>query len=335
MAAPPPNANEALSPLAPATLARFRADLAACGVDVGADRVLVAVSGGPDSVALLLLAHAALDGRCHAATVDHGLRAASGEEAAFVGRLCATLGVDHAVLTGALPDRVGRTANLSARARLLRYRLLQNYAEANGAWLATAHHADDQLETLVMRLNRGAGLAGLSGIRPASGRIVRPLLEWRRAELAALVAAAGIAPVDDPSNADDRFDRARLRKELARAAWLDAGRAAQSAKALRDAEDALDWTARRLEGERCAFAEGQATLDVAGLPFELLRRLALACIRHVDPAADPHGPALVRFCDLLANGGQAMIGGVLATVLNGDGRDVLWRFTEAPPRRVH
>src|SRR3546814_89144 len=99
-----------------------------------------------------------------------------------------------------MPPRVKRTANLSARARALRYRLLEDHARAIEATrIATAHHADDQLETLIMRLNRGSGVAGLAGIRPTGGMTIRPLLGWRRAELAALVTRCGITAIEDRS----------------------------------------------------------------------------------------------------------------------------------------
>src|SRR3546814_35810 len=119
-----PAANNALTPDA-ALVARFCEDIAAL-CDPANTNVLLAVSGGADSTALLLLAHAALGGRCHAATVDHGLRPEAAVEAATVARLCATLGIEHATLTAPMPPRVKRTANLSARARALRYRLLED-----------------------------------------------------------------------------------------------------------------------------------------------------------------------------------------------------------------
>src|SRR3569623_3139725 len=110
-AVPPTSAND----LSADTVARFARDLAAL-IDPG-DRVLVAVSGGPDSGALLLLANAALGERCSAATVDHGLRAESADEAKRVAALCARHGIDPSILAAPLPDRAGRAANLSARAR--------------------------------------------------------------------------------------------------------------------------------------------------------------------------------------------------------------------------
>ena len=307
---------------------RFRADLARL-CDPARDRVLVAVSGGADSLALLLLAREALGDRCLAATVDHRLRPESGVEAAQVAAICAVRAIPHATLSAPLPDRTGRTANLSARARALRYRLLEAHADASRcAVIATAHHADDQLETVIMRLNRGAGVAGLAGVRARSGRVIRPLLGWRRAELAAIAADAGLSPVEDPSNTDPRFDRARLRRALAQADWLDPGRVAASAKALADAEDALAWTTDLLGQSRCAFVPSAAVLRPENLPFELQLRLVERCIRHVDPDAAPDGPTLVRAIERLAADCPGTLGAVAYRVCARE-----WRFTPAPPRQ--
>ena len=328
---PTPSASEAgersQALIPPAVVARFRRTLGDL-IHVDRDRVLVALSGGSDSIALLLLTHAALGARCQAATVDHGLRPAGATEARFAADLCAERGIPHTILTGALPERVGRTANLSARARVLRYELLHAQARHIGAdWIATAHHADDQLETLVMRINRGAGVAGLAGIRPAGWQVIRPLLAWRRDELAAITRAAGIAPVADPSNIDDRFDRARLRKELGTAPWLDAAGLAASTGALTQAEEALTWATQRLASERIGEEPDAILLDPTDLPAELLRRLVRICIDAVDPEAKPTGPALGGLIARLITGQRAMLGGVLAT----PGRP--WRFALAPARR--
>lgn len=327
---PPINAPELTRAVDPVALARFAADLALLCDPVEA-RVLVAVSGGPDSLALLLLTHALIGERCVAATVDHGLRPEAADEAAWVAALCAARGIDHAVLRGPLPERTGHTANLSARARALRYELLQAHADTVGATrIATAHHADDQVETLIMRLNRGAGVGGLAGVRAKSGRVIRPLLGWRRAELGAIVAAAGIVAVDDPSNVSDRFDRARLRKHLAAIDWIDSSRVAASAAALADAEEAIGWMVRQLGTDRIAAEGDSLLLDPRDLPFELVRRLVELCVRQIDPAAEIRGSALVRMVKALESGDTAMLGDVAAVALS----PAAWRFRKAPPRRL-
>lgn len=326
----PPSASDALDA---GIVARFARDLSAL-FDVEKGRLLVAVSGGGDSLALMLLAHAVLGERCVAATVDHSLRTASAAEAAFVASIAGGLGIAHRVLRGEMPARAGRTANLSARARAFRYALLEAERVRTGAdAIATAHHADDQLETMVMRLNRGAGVAGLAGVRAKGGRVVRPLLGWRCAELAAIVRGAGIEAIEDPSNIDDGFDRARLRKVLAGVGALDTEHWAASARALGDAEDAIGWMVERLGGERIAVMGGRIELLADDLPFELQRRLVERALRTVEPGIDPRGDALARMAVTLRDGRAAMLGNVRATVMRREGR-AIWTFFAAPPRRT-
>ncbi|WP_281353076.1 tRNA lysidine(34) synthetase TilS [Aureimonas leprariae] len=185
--------------------------------------MLLAVSGGPDSLALLLLASASR-GRLrasgfsiHAATVDHALRPESAAEAAAVARLCENLDVPHATLVWRGAKPIG---NLAAAAREARYRLLADHAETLGApAVLTAHHEDDQIETHHMAMLRRAGDRGLAGMRSAralspSVLLLRPLLAVAGARLKAAVAAHGLAAADDPSNRDVRFARARLRAAL-------------------------------------------------------------------------------------------------------------------------
>jgi tRNA(Ile)-lysidine synthase len=311
----------------PDFVARFRADLEA--LTGGAPGLFgVAVSGGPDSLALLLLAQAAFPGQVRAATVDHGLRAESAGEAAFVAGLCARLGVPHAIL----PADAAIAGNVQSAARALRYRLLAGWARGEGVgWLLTAHHQDDQAETLLMRLQRGAGLAGLSGIRAATSiagvAVARPLLGWPRAALAAIVAQAGIDPVEDPSNADEAYDRARLRKRLAEAQWLDVPALARSAGALAEAEAALEWALERLIAERVERASGTVSFDPEGIPAELRRRALLRILAMLAPADPPRGDALQRLLGRLDAGGTATLAGVKC-----EGGPV-WRFAAAPLRR--
>lgn len=319
--------------LDPATVERFRVDLGRF-CDPGSSRILVAVSGGADSLALLLLARAVLGDRCAAATVDHGVRPEAVLEARFVSRLCADRGIAHTVLTEPDPRAEKRPGNQSAALRLLRYSLLKvELRDARMDWLATAHHADDQLETVLMRLNRGAGVSGLAGIRDRQERTIRPLLTWRRHELEAVVASVGLTPVADPSNVDDRYDRARLRKALVGADWLDAVRVSRSAKALADAEEALAWTAQALAGRHCSFAEaGQALLRPEPLPFELRRRYVERCLLTLTPAATLRGGEIATLVEQLDAGRAATLAEVRCTAER-DAKGKVWRFSKAPPRR--
>ena len=280
----------------------------------------VAVSGGPDSLALLLLAHDALGERILALTVDHGLRTASADEAAMVAGVCARLGVPHTTLRWEGPKP---RANLQTAARTARYRLMGNWCAANSvAWLATAHHADDQAETLLMRLARGSGAGGLAGIRalrPLGNGVtlVRPLLGVRRSDLRAVVDAAGLTPVDDPANRDPRYDRSAARTLLAANPWLDPIRLAASAAYLGEADAALDWTAELAWASR-ADTDDAVSLDTAELPDELRRRLVARALAHLGATSD--GPALDRLIARLAAGGTATLGSVQG---RGGGR---WTF---------
>ena len=304
---------------------RFRADLSALA-GPAPTTFGVAVSGGPDSLALLLLAARAFPGGVEAATVDHGLRPESAAEAAFVAEVCAARSIPHATLTG--PQIEG---NVQAGARALRYGLLAGWAKARGlGFVLTAHHQDDQAETLLMRLQRGAGLAGLAGIRPRAaidGLIVlRPLLGWRRAELAEIVAEAGLTPVADPSNADERYDRVRLRQRLAENGWLDTGALARSAAALGEAEQALDWAAEQLIAERTESAPGGLTFDASGLPAELRRLILVRLLALLVPADPPRGDAVQRLLAALEAGEVATLAGVKCE------GGAIWRLSPAPPR---
>jgi tRNA(Ile)-lysidine synthase len=303
-------------------VARFREDLTLL-IGHTPQRLGLAVSGGPDSLALLILAKAAgFD--CAAATVDHGLRPESADEAAFVAEICKTLDVPHSIHRLGPADK----GNISDWARGARYAALAKWAEDSAIpFLLTAHHADDQLETVIMRLNRGAGVGGLSGIRARRGNVVRPLLGWRKAELEAVVKASGIAAMDDATNRDERFDRARLRKALARADWLDPVSAGRSAAALAEAEDALQWAANACFEQRTGTQKEGVSLDPQGLPAEILRRVLLLCLRTVAPRAEPRGEALDRLISALGRGQTVTLAGVKCS-----GGEV-WRFAPAPPRR--
>ncbi|MGF7149470.1 tRNA(Ile)-lysidine synthase [Sphingomonas zeicaulis] len=305
---------------------RFAEDLGRLIGTVAKARIGIAVSGGADSLALLLLARDVGADEVAAATVDHGLRPAAAIEAAMVATVAAQLRIPHATLRPSAPI----AGSVQANARAARYELLEEWRRHEALdWVLTAHHADDQAETLLMRLNRGSGVGGLAGIRAVNGHVVRPLLGWRRDELAAVVAAAGVEPVDDPSNRDPRFDRTRMRAALAEADWIDVPAVAASASHLADAEVALDWSVVQLEPARLR-AEGDGVLlDAAGLPAELLRRLLRRALARLQPGLEPSGPEIDRLVTALAAGGKASIGALLAAGNGGQ-----WRISPAPPRRA-
>lgn len=179
--------------------------------------VLIAVSGGPDSMALMgLLARwgALRDVTISVATVDHGFRPEARAEAEFVARIADDLGLACTILTreGPVPD-----SGLQEAAREARYDLLYGCARAIGARaLVTAHHADDQAETVLMRLCHASGPGGLAGMRVDTPRgevtLIRPFLDVPRVRLAASLAELGLESLTDPSNADPRFERVRLRQ---------------------------------------------------------------------------------------------------------------------------
>ena len=186
-----------------------------------AQALVLAVSGGPDSVALMWLAarwrNALSRGpRLLAVTVDHGLRQEAAREARDVKRLARTLGVAHRTMRWtAVKPKTG----IPAAARLARYRLLTGVARSSGAsHILTAHTRDDQAETLLMRLLRGSGIGGLAAMARESERegvfIARPFLNISKSQLIATLERAGIGFADDPTNRDPSFTRPRIRKVI-------------------------------------------------------------------------------------------------------------------------
>ena len=299
----------------------------------------MAVSGGPDSVALLLLANAALPGRVICTTVDHRLRAEAADEAVMVGALCARLNVPHETIAVAVGP-----GNLQTQAREARYdALCRSFGRRGADVFATGHHADDQAETVLMRLNRGSGLAGLAGIRArrmvvgenplGEYLVVRPLLHWRRAELAAVPAAAGIEPVSDPSNADARFDRVRMREALAAAPWLDPLAIARSADFLQAAEQTVEDAVLDVS-HRFVFREREVTWFHGGHSELVDLEVVSAILGEFDSAA-PRS-AVGQMIDQLRTDGHATLGRVMGRRAMHQ-KDPLtqvdaWRFERAPPR---
>src|SRR5581483_9302263 len=175
------------------------------------ERVLVALSGGPDSTALLLMLR---DRGCEvvAAHYDHALQPASAAMAAHVNRLCSTLGVE--LITERRTSSVPK-GSLQAAARTLRYEFLERAADSCGATsIALGHTADDVVEGAVLHLLRGCGIAGLRGMPATRGCFVRPLVDTWRVEIDSYLRERGVAALDDPANSNRRFARVRARLDL-------------------------------------------------------------------------------------------------------------------------
>ncbi|WP_231711279.1 tRNA lysidine(34) synthetase TilS [Xanthobacter dioxanivorans] len=322
------------------------------GLFAGFDRyssILIAVSGGPDSTALLHLAArwragAGAGPTLVAATIDHGFRPASADEATMVAQQAQALGVPHRTLawTGTKPAR-----GIQAAARAARYALLTAAARQAGAQaIAVAHTLDDQAETVLFRLARGSGLAGLAGMQAVSTRdgldLLRPFLGVPKARLVATLEAAGIAFAEDPSNLDGRFTRARLRVLMPALAAeeLSARRFATFSRRAARADAALEATTddavQRLSPVPWRHG-GPARLDRAGfadLPEEIALRLIGRALAH----AGTEGPVELAKLEVLtqalrvaAENGPApfrrTLAGALVAIRGGE-----VTVTSAPPR---
>ncbi|WP_052464625.1 tRNA lysidine(34) synthetase TilS [Methyloceanibacter caenitepidi] len=281
------------TPLTEAETDRFLAPLARYG------RTALAVSGGPDSVALL---HLCVDFALRhglaapvALTVDHDLRPGSRAEAERVAEIAERLGAPHAILTW----RHGPIdARLQARARAARYDLMAAYCTARDIpVLVTAHHLDDQAETFLMRLKRGSGLDGLAAI-PKEGEwagltLLRPLLEASKAQLVATAEAAGLPLSNDPSNEDARFERVRLREAMAALAQigLEPEAIALSARRLRRARSALEAAAGSFLDAHCERSPaGYASVSLSALleaPEEVGLRALDRLVAAVGGSSEP------------------------------------------------
>lgn len=304
----------------------------------------LAVSGGPDSVALLLLAATVLPGQVAALSVDHGLRPEAAGEVALVHRICGELGVPFAAAK--VQPAAG---NLQAKAREVRYAALAQWADEQGMeTVATGHHADDQAETLLMRLARGSGLSGLAGVRASSHLpgsdtgLIRPLLGFRKVELEALVAKAGITPARDPSNSDPAFDRVRVREHLGAHDWLDPQAIATSAQHLAEGWRALEWYAEIDWEEMVAPEEDEDGGPRFRYYCNVPRAIQIETVRRIvsELGGMVSRSEAGRAADRLWRGENASLGGVLGVAgtekLEGTPLTMrVWRFSPEPPRRTH
>jgi tRNA(Ile)-lysidine synthase len=258
----------------------------------GETHLAVAASGGSDSSALMHLAHRWARSRpCRkltVLTVDHGLRTDSAAEARAVGEWARHLGLDQVILGW---QGIKPATGLQAAAREARYRLMGEWCREHGVGvLALAHTIDDQAETVLMRLKRGAGVEGLGGMQPLAyrGEIVlfRPLLAVSRQRLRDYLEVIGQRWLDDPSNDNERFERVRMRKALA-AAGLEAQAVALTAKRIGRAWDAILRMTRAFLDEAVRHhAEGFGEVELPALlaePEEIrVRALWMLVTRYGD-----------------------------------------------------
>ncbi len=242
------------------------------------DRVVVAVSGGPDSMALLHVLwelRERLGLTLEVAAVDHGLRADARRELALVRERATALGLAFSAVEVdvAAERRTRRGASVQDAARDARLRALAALARAHGAnRVALGHQADDQAETILYRIVRGTGVAGLAGIPYARDVFIRPLLDVTRARILRYLRARSIPFVEDPSNADTRFARARIRHEILPALAGENPRVAEALRSLAASARGEGGVAagsslsRRAAATvaRLAARGGTASIDVAG-----------------------------------------------------------------------
>lgn len=327
-------------------------------------RLGVAVSGGGDSVALLhlLLAYAEKTStRIFAVTVDHGLRSESAAEAAGVSSLCRGLGVPHDIMKW--PNWTGQ-GNLQNAARKARYKLMAKWAsERDIPIVALGHTADDQAETVLMRIARRSGVDGLSGMptRHVAHGIewIRPLLKEKRGALRSYLRKKGVGWVEDPSNDDLGYDRIKARRALEELASLgiDVDALCAVASNMNEARKSLGWQAFSAAREFACVDAGAVILSQAKLrlqPNELIRRLLVEAIGLVSSNEYPprrdaishliaqlevgKGAALAG-CRVLARGGLVWVFRETKVVLNtvcavGALWDGKWTVTPVGPNAV-
>lgn len=287
------------------------------------DRVVAGVSGGADSVCLLMVLHtlaADMHFRLRAVHVHHGLRASADLDEMYVQKLCAALDIPLESIhvdAGAYAD--ARGTGIEESARILRYEAFENICQqwekcesGPACKIAVAHHMDDQAETVLFHLCRGSSVAGLRGMQPMNGRIIRPLLDVRRDEIEAWLTQRDIHWQTDETNADVQFARNRIRQQVLPLLEQINDRAVfHIARAAQDAAEAEEYLRRqtREAAGRCRIREN--VLSIAALKKEdpvirkrvLYRTLALAA-GHRKDLEMTHISALMELCE--GNGGASL-----------------------------
>ncbi len=283
-------------------------------------RLGIAVSGGGDSVALLCLAAEyakTVPIEIHAVTVDHGLRQAAKDEVQMVTNLCGTLGVPHHVEFWQSWSGEG---NLMAQARDARYDLMSGWAMANDVEaVAIAHTADDQAETLLMRLARGSGVDGLTGMVPR--RVwngvtwVRPLLRSQRRDLRHFLEERNIAWIEDPTNENRDFERIRMRDalRLLEPLGLTTDKLVDVAYNMSKAREALDWQTFLETRDIAKVSHGAVAIDLRRyrtLPQEIARRMLINALSWVSTNIySPRRAAVQNAIDAIRDGQNTTLDG--------------------------
>lgn len=327
----------------PAPLHRIRRRIEICLRDhpppPDRDAVLVACSGGPDSLALAAAA-AELNRPVGAVVVDHGLQPGSAEVAREAARKCAGLGLAPVTVVAVEVAADGRGPE--AAARRARYGALEDIATDSAAVVLLGHTLDDQAETVLLGLGRGSGTRSVAGMAPSRGPFRRPLLAVTRAEVREALVGAGLVGWEDPHNDDPAFLRSRVRGEVMPVLHSVLGprvseALARTADLARDDADALDsWAAEvlaELGGDPAVATDGWDVFVIAALPAAVRRRV----LRHGALATGCPGSALssthLRELDRLVTdwrgqGPLTLPGGVSAH--RRCGRLFLTRYTSVP-----
>lgn len=296
----------------------FRERMQVLGM-TGIASVGVAVSGGGDSMALLDLAmrHGPAAGvAVHAVTLDHGLRPEAAAEAAAVAAFCAGQGLEHRILSWRGTSVRG---NLQAEARAARYRMIGEWARAEGIpEVMLGHTRDDVAETFLIRLGRKSGLDGLSHMAPhfhrEGLRWTRPLLLHSRAELREHLLARGVAWIEDPSNTDERYARVRARQALAalEPLGITAAGIAESAWMLRQAREVVDTRTAEAWAGLVRAQAGDLLLGFTHPADEVERRLLVLALQRVGDADWPaRRGGLIEMLASLPEQGYRSLGGCL------------------------
>lgn len=267
-------------------------------------------------MALMHLLHDCFGGgdvQLFAATVDHGLRPDSADEAAAAGAAAGRLGIPHEVLHWENRPQEG---NLQAQARAARYDLLCSWARRHGIpVLALGHTADDQAETVLMRMARASGVTGLSGMAERRTRdgvtLLRPLLDVTRSELRRYLEARGIDWAEDPSNEDTRFERVRVRQALEQLAplGLTPGVIAKVARNMGKAREALDWYVFLAARDLVHVQAGAVVMcqrKFRTLPGEISHRLLVRAFQWTSGAAYPPRRVPMEKAVLAARNGSSV-----------------------------